>query len=393
MNRRGETEYENLKRSLREISTRRLPNVCPRIEWAVLGVFVVGTVAYVTQAQSPVFRLRTLVSALLFLFSVLSAYRMSVPFVLQISYADLLRILRPFYIWLYCVFLMLCLSDSFLDLLSEQGQSVLLVALIVVSVSQVLAYFRKGRVWHLFVSAILTGVGVGLSAFGVIALVLGPVVWGVMRRCVFMEFETGNGLVDEVAERLLNQLVDSPAKTMMRMALIVCFLLGLLVAVADQLVGTGRLFAVFNHDWMSGLSLNGIVLLVAVGAVPIVLALEGIRRSSDVMNTFGFGSQVKYLVVSGLTVGFLLLGDDVFAKTHVPIAGDSRYWLLGITVAGFALLLSASVALIDIWCRMSWSDSQVRVRKKGALPRACRLILMVLPIVLVLARIFICLWI
>lgn len=118
---RKSSEFSELKMSIRMSSSRHFGAWKSKFDVflsAFLDVCVCALVGFSTRSQPPLNRCILTACAVICMHSVLSSCRMAVPFVLRISYADMLRIRRPFYIWLCCVFLAICLSDSFLALFS-----------------------------------------------------------------------------------------------------------------------------------------------------------------------------------------------------------------------------------------------------------------------------------
>ena len=188
-------EFANLKESIRMASSRRFGVSQSKFELLALvlfGVFVAGLIYAASGARPIETRLFAMASAVVSLLSVLSVYRMAVPFLLRISYVNMLRIRWPFYIWLYSVFLLVCLSDSFFEVFSCPNEITLRVLLAIVVVGQVFAYFRAGKLRHLFLASALTGFSIGLSAFGICTLSLGLIILVLVSRDLLLEFEKGD---------------------------------------------------------------------------------------------------------------------------------------------------------------------------------------------------------
>lgn len=386
----GEEKFANLKMLMKTASSRHFGILHSKLEvwlFAVIGGLTAGVAGFHVWSQPLVVYLTSIVSSVIFVLSLLSIYRMAVPFAMPILYTDMLRIGRPFYVWMYCVFFIVCISEPFLIMVFDPYVGTLPVALTALAASQVMEYFRKGSWWRLEMAFMVAGAAVGLSAFGLLAPIMVVSFAFMLRRRLFVEFGNGDWLVDEFAERILNRMSDPYARMMERMISLGCFFAGVLVVVTVRMFRVGTLSGAFNRVWLSGLSMDGIVVVVAVGVIPLTFALSSLGKATDQVEFSRFGNQLKYVLVSCITIVFLLLGEMIFVKTHVPVAADFRYWLLGMSFSGFALLLSATVALVGIWCRMPRMDSQFVVKKGDLLPRFCRMMFIAMPIVIVLIAI------
>lgn len=330
---------------MRTESSRRFGISCSKPEFlfsVFLCILIAGMVGYVLRSHSIMICLSAMAGATICMLSVLSSYRMAVPFLLGISYADMLRIRWPFRVWTVCVFFLLGFSNPFIELFSNLQMLTFQAVLSVVMVGQGLEYFRKGRLWHLFVSFSLAGVSVGLSVFGLCALFILLAVSFFFNRGLFISVGRGDWISDECTKRILERVGDPTSKTMARMVAFFCFFVGVLVVVVGKLTGAGKASDIFDSMWMSGLSLDGVAILVVVGVVPLIFALRGIGKSTDTMVSIGIENQAKYILVSCVEIVLLLLGDEVFVRLSVPIVADSCYWLLGMVLGGFALLMSVT---------------------------------------------------
>lgn len=381
----GEVGFEGLKKSIRTASSRKFGasrSKFDRILFAALGCFAAVSSCVVAESQSHATRLLTMTCAMAYMLSFLSVCRTAVPFVLQVSYADMLRIRRPFYIWMLCVSIVICLSDPFLDVLFGAPVKMLPAVLTVVSVGQALGYFREGRSWHLFLAFAVAGVAVGLSAFGFGALALLVAVTVLVQRRLTGELENGDGFADETSVQIMKTMVDPYVQMMLRMVSVVCFLAGMLTVGAVKLSNLNAWPDLVGCEWTCGLSLEGLVVILAVGVIPLVFALDGIGKATDTMNVLGFGSRIKYVLVGCTAVGYLLMSGLIRAKMHVTAAIDVSYWMLAGMSAGFSLMLSAVVALVDIWSRMPLNDGQFGLARRTPLSRWFRWTLLVLPVAL-----------
>ena len=385
---RSEADFASLKDAIRTASSKRFGILRSKFEllpFALLAVSVAGVICLAARTQPLATQLTAMASAVACMLFVLSAYRLAVPFMLQLSYADMLRIRRPFYVWLCCAFLVVCLSSPLLSLFSAPCAATLHVALVIVSVALALGYFRDGSPWHLFASAAFAGGAVGLSAFGLCAPVFALLLSFLMRRKLYEDFEDGNWSTDVVTKRVLKRMGNPSAKTLTRMVVGVCFLLGVAAPLAERwLTGAEPLSEFFSREWLPGLSKGGVIVLAALGAVPLLIASNGIGKASDTMLACEAGTQTRYITVSLLSFVFLLLNADIVSKVGIPVSPDPRYWLLGMVFAGFALLLSASVAIVDVWCRLPLMARRRGMQEDGSTLWLCRFLLLSVPVVFVL---------
>lgn len=383
--------FADLKESIRTASSRRFGVSKLRFEllaFVVSGVFVAGLVYSASGAQPIETRLIAMAAAVVSQLSVLSVYRMAVPFLLRISYANMLRIRWPFYIWLYSVFLLVCLSDSFFEVFTCPNEAMLRVLLVIVVVGQVFAYFRAGKLRHVFLAAALTGYSIGLSAFGICTFFLGLMISLLVSRDLLLEFEKGDWVTEDSSYRILNRAFNQSSKNMERMLSVVFALIGMAVAAASRYSGSWAPSNIFNRTWIADLVPDGIIVFVAVGVTPLLFALSRIRQATDDLAPFTFAKQVKYTSVGCMAAGILFQGEMIFDKMRLPFAADARYWFLGMTFAGMALLLSLSVAVFDLWCRAPTNACINGLPKGNWMTRSCRMIVIVLPLILLLVRVF-----
>lgn len=388
----SEDEFDNLKKDVKAKSSKRFGVVRSKVDFllfALLGAVAAGVACFAAWPKPLATRLIAMSCAAVTLLSVVSIYRTAVPFALRISYADMMRLRRPFYIWMCCVAFVICLSDSFFSLFSVPRTWTAYVVLAAVAVNQVLWYLRDGRLWHLFVSALLAGVAIGLSAFGVVVLVLVLSAACLNRQFVLSQLENGEERADETFRPVMDQMLDVSTMTMVRLILCGCFFVGALAVVAARLIRSGSFHDAFGCGWMCGLSAGGGLVLVTVGVLPLIFALNGVAKATDTMEVFSFENQVKYLLIALLSVCFLLAGEMIFRKTLIPFEADSSYWLLGIGLAGFALLTSATAVCVDVWCRVSWAARRRGVGRDDQITAFCQLMLVAVPIALVLVAGFI----
>ena len=315
-----------------------------------------------------------------------------VPFVLRITYADMLRVCRPFYTWLCCSVLMVCTSDPFLKLLSSRSGTLLQVMLTILSAGLAIEHFRRGRLCYLFLSAGAVGVVVGLSAFGVCAFVLLLAIPLLVRRMLLLELENGGGPADVGPSWVLERLINPSALSGVRFVMAVCFFLGAAMSIAGKVLVSGNGFRYlvdcFVREWLCGLSIDGVAVLVVLGVIPLLFALSRVRAATDMMRLFDLLGQVEYsMVLCGVGV-FLLLGDGVLKRMQIPITVDARYWILGMAIGGFAFLVSAMVILVDVFCRVPKNARQGCVGRKNPVSRFCQLVLMIVPVALAGVAVF-----
>lgn len=373
----GEARFEKLKKLILTASARTFGVSRSKFDWfllVVLGCFAAAVSYVAVETESHATRLSAMVCAMMCMMSVLSVCRTSVPLVLQVSYADMLRIRRPFYVWTCCVVLVVCLSDPFLDLLSVPPVKMLPAVLTVLSVGQTLEYFREGRSWHLFLAFVAAGVAVGMSAFGFCALVLVMVVSFLVRRRMTSEF------ADESSARVIESIVDPYVQMMMRMVAVLCFFAGVLAAGAVRLPGLKAWSELVGCGWTCGLSQEGLMLILAAVVVPLAVALNGIGKVTDTLNMLGFANRVKYVLLGCAAACYLLASGLIRAKMHVVVVNDASYWMLGAVSAGFLLLLSAAVSIVDIWCRMPMRAVQLGASRNTPLSRLFRWMLVASPV-------------
>lgn len=251
-----------------------------------------------------------------------------------------------------------------------------------VAVGRVCAYFKKGGLRDLGMAFVLAGVAVGLSAFGLLALVIVLLVSHLLHRCLFLEFENGNEVLDETAERIMARKMEAPVNTMTRMVLVVCFLVGMSVGGVGGLFKAGLQTTILYREWLLGLSVNGAIVFVAIGVMPLAIALSRSGKSTDVMEFFGVYDQVRYVMVGLISAVFLLFGEIVFEKMCLPLKSVPCYWLAGTAIMGFAFLFSAAVALVNFRCRVPKIDSRQEGMRNASVSSFCRFMLVAVPILL-----------
>lgn len=387
--------YANLKKATRFATSKSFGVSFSGFDCLLLvcfGLLAVGVTCFVSRQESFPMQMASVATGTICMLSLFLSYRMLVPFVLWVTYADMLRVCRPFYIWLCCAILMVCTSDPFLELLSNRSGALTQVVLTTVSVGLTIEHFRKGRMRYLFLSAGAVGVVVGLSAFGVCAFVLLLAIPLLVRRTLWLELENGDSLLDAEPNWVLERLINPSALSGVRFVMAVCFVLGVAVSIAGKMLASGNgiryLVDCLPHEWLCGLSIDGVAVLVVLGIIPLLFVLSRVRMATDTMRLFDLFGQVEYsIVLCGVGV-FLLLGDGILRRMQVPIAVDARYGMLGMAIGGFSFLVSAMVMLVDVFCRVPKNARQSRVGRKNPVSRFCQLVLMVTPVVLAGVAVF-----
>lgn len=380
--------YANLKKAMRMATSKNFGVSFSGFDCSLLvcfGLLAVGVACFAVRQESFPMQVASIATGAICMLSIFLSYRMMVPFVLWITHVDMLRVRRPFYIWLCCSILMVCTSDPFLELLSGRSGVLLQVALTILSAGLAIEHFRRGRLCYLFLSAGAVGVVVGLSAFGVCAFVLLLAILFLVRRMLRLELENGDGPADVEPNWVLERLINPSALSGVRFVMAVCFFFGVAASIAGKVHASGNgiryLIDCFVHEWLHGLSIDGVAVLVVLGIIPLLFVLSRVRAATDTMRLLDLLGQVGYfMVVCGIGV-FLLLGGGVLKRLQIPIAADVRYWMLGTVIGGFSLLVSAMVMLVDVFCRVPKSTRQSRVGRKNPISRFCQLVLMIAPVV------------
>lgn len=387
--------YVNLKKAMRTATSKNFGVSFFGFDCLLLvcfGLLAVGVACFAVQRESFPMQVASIAAGTICMLSIFLSYRMMVPFVLWITHADMMRVCRPFYIWLCCSIFLVCNSDPFLELLSSRSGALLQVALTVLSAGLVIEHFRKGRTRYLFLAAGAVGVVVGLSAFGICAFVLLLVIPHLVRRMLWLELESGDSPSDVEPDWVLERLINPSALSGVRFVMAVCFFLGVAASIAGKMLASGNgiryLVDCFPHEWLCGLSIDGIAMLVVLGIIPSLFVLSRVRMATDTMRLLDLLGQVEYFAVVCGTGVFLLLGGGVLKGMQVPITVDVRYGMLGTVICGYAFLVSAMVILVDVFCRVPKNARQSRVGRKNPVSRFCQLVLMIVPVVLAGVAVF-----
>lgn len=386
--------YANLKK---EIRTGTSKNFGVSFSWVdrllivCCGLLAVGVACFAVRQELFPRQMATIAAGTICMLSLFGAYRMMVPFVLRITHADMLRIRRPFYTWLCCCLIVVCASSPFLGLFSDRSGALLQVALSILPAGLAIEHFRKGRTRYLFLSAGVAGVVVGLSAFGVCALMLSLAILLWVRRMLWLELENGGGPADVEQNWVFERLINPSALSGVRFVMIVCFFLGATVSIAWKVSASGKgvryLVGCFPHEWLHGLSLDGVAVLIGLGIVPLLFVLSRVRVETDTLRLLDFVGQAKYFTMMCVIGAFLLLGDGLLKGIQIPVAVDARYWMLGMAIGGFTFLVSVMVIVVDVFCRVPKSVCQ-SVGRKNPISRFCQLVLMIVPVALVCVAVF-----
>lgn len=383
--------YESLKKVMRTESSKDFGVSFSRFDRLLIlccGLLAVGVAGFAVRQELPM-QMAPIAAGAIYVLSLFLAYRMMVPFVLRITQTDMLRVYHPFYVWLSCCLVAVCTSDPFLELLVGRSGSLLQLALTILSAASAIEHFRKGRTRYLFLSAGVAGVVVGLSSFGVFALVLLVVILLLLRHMLWLELECVDGPVEVELNWVFERLISPSALSGVRFVMAVCFFLGVAASISGRMLASGigvRCFESFPREWLQGLSIDGVVVLIGLGILPLLL-LSRVRIATDTLRFLGFAEQARYFIVMLGTGAFLLLGDGVLKRLQVPIAVDARYWMLGMAIGGFSFLVSAMVLVVDAFCRVPRRACQ-SVGRKNPISRFCQLALLIAPVVLVCVGVF-----
>lgn len=383
--------YESLKKVMRTESSKDFGVSFSRFDRLLIlccGLLAVGVAGFAVRQELPM-QMAPIAAGAIYVLSLFLAYRMMVPFVLRITQTDMLRVYHPFYVWLSCCLVAVCTSDPFLELLVGRSGSLLQLALTILSAASAIEHFRKGRTRYLFLSAGVAGVVVGLSSFGVFALVLLVVILLLLRHMLWLELECVDGPVEVELNWVFERLISPSALSGVRFVMAVCFFLGVAASISGRMLASGigvRCFESFPREWLQGLSIDGVVVLIGLGILPLLL-LSRVRIATDTLRFLGFAEQARYFIVMLGTGAFLLLGDGVLKRLQVPIAVDARYWMLGMAIGGFTFLVSVMVIVVDVFCRVPKSVCQ-SVGRKNPILRFCQLALMIIPVALVCVAVF-----
>lgn len=386
--------YANLKKGMRTETSKNFGvslSGFDRLLIVCYGLLVVGVACFAVRQELFPRQMAPIATGTICLLSLFLTYRMMVPFVLRITHADMLRIYRPFYVWLCCCLVVVCTSSPFLGLFSDRSGALIQVALTILSAGLSFEHFRKGRTCYFFLSAGVTGVVVGLSAFGVCALVLLLAILLLMRRMLLSELENGDGPADIEPNWVFERLITPSALSGVRFVMTACFFLGATAAIAGKVLVSGKgaryLVDCFSHEWLHGLSLDGVAVLVGLGIVPLLFVLSRVGIETDTLRLLDFVGQAKHFTVMCGIGAFLLLGDGLPERIQIPIAVDARYWMLGMAIGGFSFLVSVMVIVVDIFCRVPKSACQ-NIGRKNPISRFCQLALMVVPVAFVCVAVF-----
>ena len=358
-----------------------------RLLFVCYGLFSVGWTYFAMRHSSIPMKIDSIAIGTICMLSLFLTYRMMVPFVLRITHADMLRVCRPFYVWLSCCVLVVCTSSSFLELLSDRSGALFQVSLTVLSAGLAIEHFRKGQMRYLFLSAGAAGVVVGLTAFGICASALLLAILLLVRRMLLLELENGEGSAEIEPKWILARLISRSSLSGVRFVMVVCFLTGAAAAIFGGMLASEKgiryLVDSFAREWLCGLSIGGVEVFVVLGVVPLLFVLSRVREATDTLRLFGFVEQVKYFMVVCGVGAFLFFGDVILRKMHVSVVADARYWVLGLAAGGFSFLVSAMVIFIDIRCRLAKIDRKMRFGRKDSVLRFSQLVLLIVPVVLV----------
>ena len=387
--------YANLKKALRTATSKDFGitvSVFDSLLLVCFGLLAVGAICFSVRQEPLPMKMVSVAAGTICVLSLLLSYRMMVPFVLRITHADMRRVCRPFYVWLCCCMLVVCTSRSFLELFADWSGALLQVTLTILTAGLAIEHFRKGRTRYLFLSACAAGVVLGLSSFGVCALVLLFAIPFSVRHLLYLELEGGSGPADVEPAWVFERLINPSALSGVRIVMAVSFFLGAAASVFGKMILSGKgiryLVDCFASEWASGLSVDGVALLVVAGIIPSLLVLSRIRDATDTMRFLNFSEQVRYFaVVCGVGV-FLLLGDSLLRKMQVPIVVDARYGMLGTVIGGFSFLVAATVLLVDVWCRIPKNARINCTGRRNPVSRFCQLVLMIVPVVLAGVAVF-----
>lgn len=240
-------------------------------------------------------------------------------------------------------------------------------------------------VWQELFSMQMVSIVVGISSFGVCAFVLLLAIPHLMRRMLWLELQNGESPADVEPNWILERLINPSALSGVRFVMTVCFFSGTAVSIAGKVVasrnGIRYLVDGFTGEWLRGLSIDGVAVLVVLGIIPLLLVLSRVKVATDTMRLLAFIERVGYFAaVCGIGV-FLLFGDGVLRRMQVFIAADVRYRMLGTAIGGFSFLVSAMIILVDVWCRIPEDAQQGHVGRKNPISRFCQSVMMIAPIV------------
>lgn len=306
--RRG--EYANLKKAMRTATSKNFGLSFSGFDCLLLvcfGLLAVGVACFAVWQELFSMQMVSIAVGTICTVSIFLLYRMMVPFVLRITYADMLRIRWAFYVWLCCCIFAVCTSRLFLELFSDRSGALLQVTLTILSVGLTIEHFRKGRLRYLFLSAGTVGVVVGISSFGVCAFVLLLAIPHLVRRMLWLELQNGESPADVEPNWILERLINPSALSGVRFVMTVCFFSGTAVSIAGKVVasrnGIRYLVDGFTGEWLSGLSIDGVAVLVVLGIIPLLLVLSRVKVATDTMRLLAFIERIGYFAaVCGIGV-------------------------------------------------------------------------------------------
>lgn len=305
--------------------------------------------------------------------------RALVPFATRLSFAHMMRLRLPFYVWtvsLIAAAWMCGASRSYAAL----GPASVQLTLILASVMLTVRFFQSGSLLRLGLAYSCAGGAFGISLLGALApAVMLLLLWAVAVRIPTASYSTwwADAPHPGVAEYFTNPLVRSRVKWMFVGGFLICFGLAFCLALrgAGGLVGAGR-------AWLGGIGLDGAVFLFVTAILPLAVGLGKAGPSSDVTEHSAFGNLIVYIAIALLTALFMLKPFLISTLAGLDLHIESNVLALASVFYVFNLLLAGVILLADIRCRDFRGEAGVCVSSLRNVMRFSYAVLTLAPLAL-----------
>jgi len=277
--------------------------------------------------------------------------RALVPFVLRLSYVDMLHLRTPFYLTCAVLVYSVVLAPATARLFSTFGKGPVLLTLVLLTGAMVVRFFQEGGLLRLATAFFLVGMSIGISAYGLLGLVFVIVFMYFLSRGLFLRND--NDWNDQPNAVVVDYFTNPLVRSRMKWVLLFCFSagLGLAVYLTFSLRGTRFEFGTFRQLWLSGITPDSLIFFVATAVLPIFIVLHRVSLASDAVEHPSVGVLIPYAIVGLLSLGLLVKSDSLITSTGLSFRIDDRFQVLALVSYAYSILLSMLVLLVDIRCR------------------------------------------
>lgn len=351
--------------------------------------FAAGGLAYVWGDETSL--ANRVLLALLAATSAYSSYvivRVLVPFMLRLSFANMMRLRLPFYLWSASLVVTAGLCGVS-QLFAAVSPSSIQLTLTLASIALTVRFFQRGSLFRLAAAFSCAGGALGISALGVVAPALTLfLLWFLADRVLSvlnaLNFTCWNDKPHpDVIEYFTNPLVRSRVKWMF----VGCFLLCAGLAFRLVMRDAGGLSNA-GHVWLGCIGLDGAAFLLMTAILPLVVGLGKAGEASDVIERSDFGSMLVYMVIAPLTALFMLKPGLIPSLAKLDLHIEPNVLALASVVYVFNLLLAGVIILADIRCRDFRGVDGVRADNLRNVMRFSYTVVGLAPLVLVGSAIF-----